>query len=180
MLSIPKLIFKRPISFGEKSNLILKWLRMRSSQFAYGYSFVTDQKVKFKVRSNHYQLINYLFTEERHIYPYLVKLLNSKSLLVDIGANIGLVSLPLTAATGCKTIAFEPARKTFLKLCENIFSNPHLEVFPLNLALSSHIFSGNITDTDSSGINQLQDDTKPNTAPCLSFTLDSISKQFWN
>lgn len=51
------------------------------------------------------------------------KLLDSASVVVDIGANIGTFALPVTQATNARVIAVEPVRSTFSLLNANVRRN---------------------------------------------------------
>ncbi len=71
--------------------------------------------------------------------PYLTKLflkeLKAEMKVVDIGANIGYYSI-LAAKAGCRVLAFEPEKKNFELLLENIKLNKVSEkIRPFNLAL---------------------------------------------
>jgi len=59
------------------------------------------------------------------------------SVCVDVGANLGYVSLYL--ATRCKHVySFEPQAVVFLQLCANLFLNQRFNVTPYNVGLHSH------------------------------------------
>jgi FkbM family methyltransferase len=63
------------------------------------------------------------------------KYVSKESVVIDIGANIGLHSVYFSNwASNGMVFSFEPAHNTFTKLVKNI--NKHQNVFPLNIALS--------------------------------------------
>lgn len=63
--------------------------------------------------------------------------LNSGSLVLDVGAHVGVVSLWLARLYGCTVWAFEPALDNFRRLVSNIEMNGlSARVFPKNLALT--------------------------------------------
>jgi FkbM family methyltransferase len=74
---------------------------------------------------------------------------------LDIGANIGLFSLLVSATTGARSLAFELVRSTFHAMVRNCSSNPHLPITPLNLALGSDPALVEMTAVPCSGINQI-------------------------
>lgn len=53
---------------------------------------------------------------------------------VDIGANVGLYTVAVTRATGCRTVAIEPEPNNFARLRANLALNPGLAVTPINCA----------------------------------------------
>jgi len=53
---------------------------------------------------------------------------------VDIGANVGLYTVAVTRATGCRTVAIEPEPHNFARLQANLALNPGLNVTPINCA----------------------------------------------
>lgn len=62
--------------------------------------------------------------------------------VVDVGANIGLFTVPvasLIGAVGGKLIAFEPQRIVFQQLCANVFANRLDCVWAYNQAVGDHL-----------------------------------------
>lgn len=112
--------------------------------------------VTFTVEPEHYQLRGVF--KQRAIEPVLAQLLSlcdADTLVLDIGANVGLFALLLASQTGAKVIAFEPVRSTFQALVRNCFLNPNLDVAALNLALGRDTSTVEITALRGSGINQV-------------------------
>lgn len=65
------------------------------------------------------------------------KFIKNDSIVLDIGANIGLHALSFSAmAKGGLVIACEPQPKTFRTLEKNIFQNSVKNIIPLNLAIA--------------------------------------------
>jgi FkbM family methyltransferase len=63
--------------------------------------------------------------------------LNKNSRVVDIGAHVGIVSMVLAKAYGCKVLAFEPAPGNYKRLVSNIRKNGlSKQVFAENLAVT--------------------------------------------
>ncbi|QUS59984.1 FkbM family methyltransferase [Synechocystis sp. PCC 7338] len=178
MLTIPRQIFQQKISLQQKLNLFWKWLNMRWNQALQGHAQVAKDGISFDVRKNHYQLIQYIFSGKDNLIPLLSKLVDDKGLFIDIGANIGMISLGVASASNCTVIACEPVKSTFSRLCKNLSLNTNLKIFPFNCALSQSLDLMSITNLDSSGVNQLINTEKPNLQACLSLTLDSLSQIF--
>ncbi len=65
----------------------------------------------------------------------LKKLVSKDSIFIDIGANIGLVSLIISRLVD-KVYSFEPVISSYRYLCRNIEINNIKNVIPLNVALS--------------------------------------------
>jgi FkbM family methyltransferase len=53
---------------------------------------------------------------------------------VDIGANVGIYTVAITRATGCRTVAIEPEPHNFARLQANLALNPALAVTAVNCA----------------------------------------------
>ncbi|MGB6193272.1 MAG: FkbM family methyltransferase [Terracidiphilus sp.] len=69
---------------------------------------------------------------------YLLHVLNSDDLFVDIGANIGSYTLLASGVKGARSYCFEPAPSTYKRLMDNLAIN-HLSsrVVAMNIGLSS-------------------------------------------
>ena len=87
---------------------------------------------------------DYLFNEIKrgNIFPdYFIreiidKYVKKDSVCLDIGANLGYVSIYLSKK--CKRVySFEPQHVVFFQLCANLFLNECFNVFPLELAAYS-------------------------------------------
>ncbi|QFZ92690.2 FkbM family methyltransferase [Synechococcus elongatus] len=118
--------------------------------------YATFANVRFHVRPEHYQL-RAIFKQQA-IQPVLAKLINlcdAETLFLDIGANIGLFSLLISAKTGARALTFEPVRSTFHALVQNCACNPHLPIAPLNTALGASPCIVEITAIPGSGVNQI-------------------------
>jgi len=60
-----------------------------------------------------------LFEAEKEETAFMKRYLRPGSVLVDIGANIGAVSVPLAVKTGCRTVAIEPHPQNLQRLHYN-------------------------------------------------------------
>ncbi|WP_419394322.1 FkbM family methyltransferase [Cytobacillus praedii] len=73
---------------------------------------------------------------ENHIINLLKKITDSKSVCLDIGANIGLISLALSyLATEGKVYSFEPSKRNFSYLVQNIKENYVANINPINIGV---------------------------------------------
>jgi len=81
--------------------------------------------------------IEYIVLREANKYHEGVNL-NKDSIVIDIGAHVGVVSMTIAKLYGCRVEAYEPANKNYTRLVENIRIN-NLEglVIPHNLAVTS-------------------------------------------
>ena len=87
-------------------------------------------------------LINYGYWENSLI-QYVEKHLTENSVILDIGANIGTWSIPLSNKENRKIYSFEPYNSSYQALCGNIFINNKTNIIPFHCAL-----------TDSTNINK--------------------------
>jgi FkbM family methyltransferase len=98
-------------------------------------------------------LAKYIFTQkfEQNEIEFIKKYLNEGDVFIDIGSNIGLFSLIGAKYVGKsgKVFSFEPAKRTYQRLIENIKLNNLQNIFALNMAISNikGIFKLNISDT---------------------------------
>ena len=72
---------------------------------------------------------------ENHMVDFYKELLNKDSVCVDVGANIGILSMYMSLFTEAPIYAFEPIKDTFEFLKKNIEFNK-MNVTPFNIALS--------------------------------------------
>jgi FkbM family methyltransferase len=84
---------------------------------------------------------------------------------VDIGANVGLYTVAVTRATGCRTLAIEPEPHNFARLEANLALNPGLDVAPVNCAATPAATTVTLAATKPGerAWTQIGDSTKPGT-----------------
>ncbi|MEB3327564.1 MAG: FkbM family methyltransferase [Synechococcus sp.] len=112
--------------------------------------------VTFAVDTEHYQLRSRL--KQQAVQPVLARLLglcDSKTLFVDIGANVGIFSLLVASRAGAHALAIEPVRSTFHALVRNCSLNSALAITPLNLAMGTAPALVEITAVPKSGVNRI-------------------------
>lgn len=63
-----------------------------------------------------------------------IRLMHDHGVLLDVGANLGLYSIAVAAATGCRVVAVEPEPVNFARLRANLSLNPGLDIVPVNCA----------------------------------------------
>jgi len=111
-----------------------------------------------------------LLTKEPETIAWLNKI-SSKSLLYDIGANVGLYSVYASAIRNCKVMSFEPSFLNLELLFRNVQSNnlqDKITIVPLSLSNKNQIENFYMNEGDniwggahnSSGINKSQDGTE--------------------
>lgn len=66
----------------------------------------------------------------------ILKILSDGDVMVDAGANIGAISIPIGKMSNARIFSFEPGLNNFATLQQNIALNNVHNVFPFNLALS--------------------------------------------
>lgn len=87
-------------------------------------------------------------TYETKTLDLLMKLLSPGKIMIDAGANIGAISLPVARITRAKIYAFEPSHLIFSTLQQNIVVNKINTVFPFSLALSDTNGAANFYESD--------------------------------
>lgn len=88
----------------------------------------------------------YCGLDEFEMMAFLIHLIRPKDLFCDVGSNVGLYSI-LSASTGIECHSFEPIKKTFMALLENIQINHYEDLIHAeNIAISDE--SGEILMTD--------------------------------
>ena len=84
--------------------------------------------------------IGYSIITQNEYEPLTTKMaaeiLSAGGVLVDVGANIGLISIYLSKIPGVTVYSVEPALINFQKLLNNIHQNDCQNIKPLNIALS--------------------------------------------
>ncbi|MFT5285260.1 MAG: FkbM family methyltransferase [Planctomycetota bacterium] len=130
LLKTLKFITNHPLNREHKLKSILRFAKWQvGSRLVPGavvYEWVGGSK--FLVQRGDTGLTGNIYTG-LHEFPdmsYLLHVLRSDDLFVDIGANVGSYTLLACSAIGAKGVAFEPVPATFERLMENIRIN-HLE-----------------------------------------------------
>ena len=105
----------------------------------------------------------------------LMNLLSPGKIMIDAGANIGAISLPVAKMTKADIYAFEPSHLIFSTLQQNIVANRISNVFPFSLALSDKNGEANFYESDKvhgwSGLIEIENFKE---YPVETITLDSF------
>jgi FkbM family methyltransferase len=132
-----------------------------------------EAKHQFKIQHYGYEIENDIFWKglkggwEKVSMDLWIKLSKKSDVILDIGANTGIYSLVSeTLRPNAKIYAFEPVKRVFDKLANNIELN-HFSAKPYEVAISNNDGEAHIYDTDSEHIlsvtvnkNLLSPDTK--------------------
>lgn len=80
--------------------------------------------------------ISYVLKNAPETFVSELKKINSSSVVIDLGANIGVVS-EILARTGAKVYSFEPNRDAFSILCKYCKRYPNVEAFQLGAGVKN-------------------------------------------
>jgi len=108
---------------------------------------------------------------DHFLLPVIEKYVKPESVCVDVGANLGYVSLYLSKR--CKRVhAFEPQFPVFLQLCTNAFLNQRFNITPYHLALGAWAGEVKMASYQSGwvGADTLDDYSKIKSIGSVSFT----------
>lgn len=138
------------------------------------------QKITYDRKTDIGQHFFYFGSFEENELRIIKKYLHTNSIIIDVGANIGLhtIFFSQTAKNG-KVFAIEPSKTTFLNLINNVSSNKN--VLPLNLALSNvtqwlNFFES--SDNAYSGLKDTQRKPVEQTYEVFATTVDRLSACF--
>ena len=93
-----------------------------------------------------------------HDERLLRRILRPKDTVIDVGANIGTISLTAAAIVGEKglVMAFEPNPRVFKYLVENIHINEFGNIIPLNFAVGDRLGYACFSDEKNDDQNSIQ------------------------
>ena len=119
------------------------------------FKVIIDKKRSFKIKHYGYQVENEIFWAgltngwEKESLKLWIKLCENSDVILDIGANTGVYSLiAKTINPKSKVYAFEPVKRVFKKLEENISLNAY-DIIPIEKAVSNTDGYAIIYDTNS-------------------------------
>lgn len=140
---------------------------------------INDFKIKFEPKWSRYYSNGY----ESDSYSFFRKSITKGSTILDIGAHIGLYSVPFSQLTGHqgKVYCFEPTPSTFKVLCSTIRLNNLKNVIPVNYAVSDKTGSVrfNLTTNSGEGSNAnsiVNIDTTKNFLDIQAYSIDDFRK----
>ncbi len=182
-----------------KENTILKKIKNRiklcifkfASHIRYiSFSFLESNGIKnignllfisnFKYN---YQIIK--FTKNDPTILNLKKFVSKDSIFIDIGANIGIVTLIISKFVD-KVYSFEPVISSYINLCRNIEINNVKNIIPINIALSDKCSLLEITNIPYGETNKVVKTHILNNEICREYdflnvfasTLDNLNKYY--
>ena len=142
----PKMQFysmKKPIRLSTKSKILIARVlyKIITLIVGKGKKTVQRQKIKYEVDlSEGIELSLYLFGSfQRHITNSRFLHLKADDVIMDVGANVGLMSLQFAAKVPLgRVYSFEPTHYAFEKLKKNLSLNPELtsRIFPHQVFVS--------------------------------------------
>lgn len=98
---------------------------------------INDQKLRYNtLNKNTLWRVQTLFTKEPSTIQWLNRL-NEKSILIDVGANVGMYSIYAAKLKNTRVFAFEPESQNYSTLLKNIISNDLqglITAFPVSLS----------------------------------------------
>jgi len=127
LLSTLKFIVQHPLNKGRKVQALLGFLKWQiGSRLVPGeiiYHWIND--AKFIVQPGETALTQNIYCGlmEFHDMAYVLHVLNSEDLFIDVGANVGSYTILACAVKGARGYCFEPIPSTFQRLINNIKLN---------------------------------------------------------
>lgn len=119
-----------PLNRGQKIGSILRFAKWQiASRIAPGpivYEWINGSKFLVEIRKMGLTWNIYAGLHEFRDMGFLLHVLRSEDLFVDVGANAGAYSILACAAIGARGFAFEPTPDTYKRLVENMRLN-HLD-----------------------------------------------------
>lgn len=71
---------------------------------------------------------------EKYMTACLSAFIEPNSTILDVGTNVGTVSLPLSRLPGAKVVSFEPFPDTYAILFKNVIENDAMNIVPLKMS----------------------------------------------
>lgn len=155
------------------------------------FSVKINQSKSFKLKSYGYQIENEIFWEgisggwEKESIKHWIKLCGHSDVILDIGANSGIYALVAkTVNPSAKVYAFEPVKRVYAKLNENISLN-HFDIIAIEKAVSNNDGQATIYDNLNEHIysvtvnkNLFLPTTKVIETPVETIKLDTFVKEY--
>jgi FkbM family methyltransferase len=132
---------------------------------------------KLSVNSAFWQHMFYLGDYEYEVRRFLVKQIQSDSIVFDVGASIGICTIPLAIQLGQhgRVYAFEPLPGNYETLLHNIKLNNLINVVPVFAAVGDKVGTVNMPDVDSGNCSLASDSDRHISVPAI--TLDEFAAQ---
>ena len=128
----------------------------------------------------HRKVLLYCF--ERSDIGFLIRLVSNDKKIVDIGANVGFVSIPCAkACLSGEVIAIEPVPNTYLQLKANIDLNTLTNISSRNVAIGTRdgelILDNTVETDDSSGFWRKVDTLSSTSITVPAISLDQVMQE---
>jgi len=142
--------------------------------------FFKMQRNGYTIRLSENNIASEMFIQGKKFYraeeEFIISLLKDTSTFIDIGANIGNLSLAAsTTITHGEIFAFEAQPKTFNSLQQNLADNAK-NIHSYNLAVSNEPGELHMTDFAADDCNGVADKKTNNTISVKAETIDSVLK----
>jgi FkbM family methyltransferase len=125
-------------SLANKLKIVFAWLRINFKFLIFDrvFKFKHEVVLGYKINAFDYRTIRFLFQEIFYKNEYIFDLKNKKPIIFDCGANIGFATIYFKwLYPESEIYAFEPDRKTFELLKNNISANKLKGVHLFNVAV---------------------------------------------
>ena len=144
VLNTLKFLVNHPLNRSNKLSAIAQYLKWRiGSRLVPGevvFHWVNNSKIFARAGEDGIDASIYCGLQEFSDMAFLLHVLRSEDLFVDIGANIGSYTVLACSAIGARGYAFEPVPSTFSRLMNNIrLNNIEDKVTCLNIGLGNTI-----------------------------------------
>ena len=176
-----KFISNHPLNRGRRVRAFTRFLRWQiRSRVAPGpvvYPWVNGSKVIVRPGETGVTGNVYCGLHEFEDMAYLLHVMTSADLFVDIGANVGVYTILACAVKGARGICFEPVPATYGRLLENLRLNALVErVEALNRGVADT--EGELLFTsDENTMNHVVSETGPNTIRVRVSPLDAVLQE---
>ena len=179
ILSLIKFIVSHPLNRAQPSKALIRFVRWQIGSrilpypvalpYAAGTSFVCERGMGGATQNY------YCGLHESNEMGFVLHLLSSSDLFIDIGANVGTYTLLAAGAAGANVIAVEPIPKTFDRLQRNIrYNSLNVQAHCVGLSSSAGLLHFT-TDLDAMNRVALSDDVGPSiSVPVM--TLDNLCR----
>ncbi len=163
LLNLIKAILTHPLNRGRQAQAILRYVQWQiGSRLVPGdvlYRWVNDTLVIVRPGEHGFTQNIYWGLQEFEDMAYVLHVVNSEDIFVDIGANIGPYTILACAAKKARGYCFEPVPSTFARLLNNLRINGLLDsvqaynmglgekdgeaLFTFSLNTSNHVLMSN-------------------------------------
>jgi hypothetical protein len=126
LINTLKFIINHPLTSQFKTRALLHYLFYQIAKTFFNKRIVKwVNNSKFYLSKGDVSVTGHYYTglEEFNEMCFFLNIMRPDNIFIDVGANVGLYTILSSKVIGAKTIAFEPVRKTYHALLENIKLN---------------------------------------------------------